>query len=66
MSTEINRVIAAWERFHKKTQVASNETAHTDGGSMPDNAAINARQDSATVDVSAKKDDAPPDFYYPM
>jgi hypothetical protein len=56
----------AWERVHKKTQVSLSETVHTDEGSMPGNVGIGARQGSGTADVLPKKDNAPPDFYYPM
>jgi hypothetical protein len=33
---------------------------------MPGNAVIDAKQGSGTPDVSPKKDNAPPDFYYSM
>jgi hypothetical protein len=56
----------AWEKIHKKTQVSLRETVHTDEGSMPGTAATDVRQSSGAADVSPKKDNAPPDFYYPM
>jgi hypothetical protein len=56
----------AWERIHKKTQASLSETVHTDEGSMPGTVAIDAKQGSVTADVLPKKDNAPPDFYYPM
>lgn len=56
----------AWERVHKKNPVPLSEAVHTDEGSMPDNAVTGAKQGSGTAGVPLKKDNAPPDFYYPM